>query len=102
MCWDICKGIYLSAHSRELISAAGRLIDLNKVDNSKVSNHGVDVDAVVAKASSCSFQKGQSRLHQRLQSACIRTHYSQKSVRVVLLQSFCGQAKAICIPETQK
>ena len=102
MCRDICKGIDPSAHSRALISAAGRLVGFNKVNNSKVSNHGVDVDAVVAKASSCGFQKGQSRLHQRLQSACIRTHYSQKTIRVVLLQSFCGQAKAISIPETQK
>ena len=54
---DICKGIDPSAHSRALISAAGRLVDLNKVDNSKVSNHGVDVDAVLAKASSCGFSK---------------------------------------------
>ena len=52
MCRNICKGIDLSVYSRTLISAAGRLVGLNKVDNSKVSNHGVDVDAVLAKASS--------------------------------------------------
>ena len=50
MCRNICKGIDLSVYSRTLISAAGRLVGLNKVDNSKVSNHGVDVDPVLAKA----------------------------------------------------
>ena len=52
MCRNTWKGINLSVYSRTLISAAGRLIGLNKVDNSKVSNHGVGVDAVLAKASS--------------------------------------------------
>ena len=68
------------------ISAAGRLIDFNKVNNSKRPDHEADVKAVFGeKTSSQSFQKGQTRLHKRPQLVCVRTHYTQKRIRVVLL-----------------
>ena len=52
------------------------LVGFNKVNNSKVTNRGVDVGAVSEKASSQGFQRGQSRLQKRPQSACVRTHYT--------------------------
>ena len=43
--------------------------------------------ALGKKTSSQNFQKGQTRLHKRPQSVCVRTHYTQKRIRVVLLES---------------
>lgn len=43
MCNNIYKGIDFSAHSRALISAAEGLVDFNKVNNGKITTHGVNV-----------------------------------------------------------
>ena len=67
------------------ISAAGRLIDFNKVNNSKRPDHGGDVKAVLGKKQVCKAFKKASLDCIRGLSRYVRTHYIQKRIRVVLL-----------------
>ena len=64
------------------ISAAGRLIDFNKVNNSKQPDHGGDVKAVLGQKQVRKAFKKASLDSIRGLSQCV---YTQKRIRVVLL-----------------
>ena len=73
----ICKGIDLNIHSRTLISAAGRLIGFNEVNNSKRTNHGGDVEDVLGKKQAHkAFKKASLDSIRGLSQCVLRTHFT--------------------------
>ena len=74
LCINICKGIDLSEHRRALISAAGRLLGFNKVNNSKQTDHGGDVEAVLGRKQALKAFKKASLDPIRGLSQCVLGH----------------------------